>query len=133
MTNRELIGQIHYSKFQYYDAKSHKLKFKQRPVLIIGVEKENGPCDLTVLPVSSISKQENIIPYFDIEIPRVEYPLIELSDRYAISYCRTSKISTVNSFDIGKKILCQLDEIYPELYDHIRKKHIDFQQTLFNH
>lgn len=131
MTNSDLIGQIHYSKFKYYDARSQRLKFKQRPVLIIGVEKEHGPCDLTVLPVSSISKKENIIPCFDVEIPRAEYPLVGLSDRYAISYCRTSKVSTVSSFDVGTRILCNLNEIYPELYELIKKQHIDFQQTLF--
>lgn len=131
MTNLELIGQIHYSKFKYYDARSDELKFKQRPVLIIGVEKEYGPCDLTVLPVSSISKKENIVPRFDVEIPRSHYPLVGLSDKYPISYCRTSKVSTVSSFDVGTKILCQLNEAYPNLYELIKNQHNEFQKTLF--
>lgn len=131
MNNNDLIGQIRYSKFKYYDLATNSMKFKSRPVLIIGTEKESGPCDLTVLPISSITRKENFIDGYDIEIKLSEFPNTGLSPKYSSSYCRTSKISTVSSFDLSANTSCQLNTTYPNLYNDIKTAYSSYQETLF--
>jgi len=131
MNNNDLIGQIRYSKFKYYDLATNSMKFKSRPVLIIGTEKETGPCDLTVLPISSITKKENLIEGYDVEIKRSEFPKTGLSPKYSSSYCRTSKISTVSSYDLSASASCQLNIAYPDLYNVIKHAYSNYQETLF--
>ncbi|MBJ6744911.1 hypothetical protein JEQ21_00310 [Streptococcus sp. 121] len=77
--NTSLIGKIKSSRFPYYDSKTRAIRFKNRPVLILNIEKETGFTDLTVLPVSSITIRKNIDKKFDLEIKSSEYPLLELS------------------------------------------------------
>ena len=50
---------------EYYNTKEHRLAWKSRPILIIGEPRNN---DYTVLPVSTISRKENLDAEFDVEI-----------------------------------------------------------------
>ncbi|MFC4771591.1 type II toxin-antitoxin system PemK/MazF family toxin [Enterococcus hermanniensis] len=127
-SNSQFIGELRTSRFKYFDVKTNKLAFKSRPVLIVGCEKEVGPCDFTVLPVSTISNPANIIPDFDIFISMQEFPTLNLSRD---SYCRTSKVSTVHSKDVGTKKIATLKDIYPELYHEIQTKFNLFSNSLF--
>lgn len=131
MNNSRLIGHIYSSKFQFYNTQTRQVEFKDRPVLIIGIEKENGPCDLTVLPLSSVSKKENLLPKYDVEIIYNSYPLTGLSSRYPSSYCRTSKVTTISSHDLGLRSRCDLKSVYPNLYSDIQSAYNEYQQNLF--
>ncbi|AYW50780.1 hypothetical protein C7H83_10030 [Tetragenococcus halophilus] len=128
MSNRDLIGQIKTSRFPYYNSKKGKMDFKSRPILIIGVEKEVGPCDLTILPVSSITNQKNIIFDYDIKLDINKYPLLSLKNT---SYCRTSKVSTVSSHEVGVRTICNLKNTYPDIYKAINDAYEMYQNTLF--
>ncbi|MEK0177229.1 hypothetical protein WN867_09390 [Tetragenococcus halophilus] len=128
MNNRDLIGQIKISRFPYYNNKKGNTDFKSRPILIIGVEKEVGPCDLTVLPVSSITNQKNIIFDYDIKLDINKYPLLSLKNT---SYCRTSKVSTVSSHEVSKRTICNLKDTYPDIYEVINNAYDMYQSTLF--
>lgn len=127
-SNFQFIGELRTSRFKYFDVKTNRLAFKSRPILIVGCEKEVGPCDFTVLPVSTISNPTNIIPDFDIFISKDDFPTLNLSRD---SYCRTSKVSTVHSKDVGNRKIASLKDVYPELYHEIQTKFILFSNTLF--
>ncbi|MFZ8765624.1 type II toxin-antitoxin system PemK/MazF family toxin [Enterococcus diestrammenae] len=128
MKNSDFVGQIRMSRFRYYDAKSGEIKFKGRPVLIIGYEKEHGPCDFTVLPISSISIRSNVIPQYDIFIPINSYPSLKL---WKDCYCRTSKVNTVHSKELGTKVLGKINIDYPDLYDDIQMAFNSYSTSLF--
>ena len=113
MTNSRLIGHIYSSKFQFYNIKTHQVEFKNRPVLIIGIEKDTGPCDLTVLPLSSVSKKENLLPKYDVEIIYNSYRRhnsdirggIETVLREVKNYTHTGKSKPVNQYDLNGKFI----------------------------
>ena len=65
MNSKIMIGKICIAIFPFYDIKLKKNLYKQRPVLIIGEAINN---DYTILPVSTITKKENIDIYYDIAI-----------------------------------------------------------------
>lgn len=59
-TPRDLINKIVYASFPYFDLKANKKGYKLRPVLIIGAEKDCFECDLTMLPISTVSNKMNL-------------------------------------------------------------------------
>ena len=128
MRNSDFVGQIRTSRFSYYDAKSGEIKFKGRPVLIIGYEKEHGPCDFTVLPISSISIRTNVIPQYDIFMPINSYPLLNLRKD---CYCRASKVNTIHSKEVGTKVLGNINASYPDLYNDIQNAFNLYSTSLF--
>lgn len=128
MTNLDFVGDIRTSRFKFFNVKTNRLEFKSRPILIIGCEKETGSCDFTVLPISSISNPANIIPEFDIFISRQSFPNLGLTRD---SFCRTSKVSTVNSNDVGVQRISSLSDSYPELYKDVQSKFYLFSSSLF--
>lgn len=115
--NTSLIGKIKSSRFPYYDSKTRAIRFKNRPVLILNIEKETGFTDLTVLPVSSITIRKNVDKKFDLEIKSSEYPLLELSKE--VSYIRCGKLTTINSKDLGFSMASDLKSHYPKLWSTI--------------
>lgn len=125
-----LIGKICSVRFQFFDAKAGKLKFKLRPALIVGVEREILPCDLTILPISKVSHQHNVHPEFDHPLTHNDHKALGLRDDP--SYVRTHKIATVHSKDLSfDNVNSSLLELYPEDYDVIKIKHERFSSTLF--
>lgn len=88
------VGKVCWSVFPYYDAANRSMSFKRRPVLIVGDESEN---DYTVLPISSITRRENLNPEYDVEVDPLRYPLLGLSRR---SYVRTHKQIPVHKAEI---------------------------------
>ena len=52
-----MIGKIYSSVIPYYDSAKKANFYKKRPVLIIGEMRNN---DYTVLPISTVSKKENL-------------------------------------------------------------------------
>lgn len=125
-----LIGKICSVRFQFFDSKAGRLRFKLRPALIIGVERDILPCDLTILPISKISHQHNIHPDFDHPLTHSDHNALGLRDDP--SYVRTHKISTAHSKDLSfDSVNSSLVELYPEDYETIKGKHEKFSSTLF--
>lgn len=125
----ELIGKLCDSRFAYFDRRSNNYKYKLRPVLVIGVEKEKLPCDITVLPVSKISRTENINENYDFPLTYEEHGLLNL--KYDPSYVRIHKIATMHSKDLSFGTNHQLSIVYPETYSKIKEKLNEFSNGLF--
>lgn len=128
MSNKSYIGTIRNTRMHYYDSKINEVKFKARPVLVLGVENDTGITDLTVVPVSKISDSRRIIASNDIKVEKTEYPLCNLKEQ--VSYIRTSKISTVQSKDTARSEICDLKGTYPDLYERVREKVKEFVNDL---
>ena len=60
-----MIGKIFWSVFLFYDAKNSRNAFKKRPVLVISGPRNN---DYTVLPISSVTKKQNLDSDYDFEL-----------------------------------------------------------------
>ena len=123
MNSKIMIGKICIAIFPFYDIKLKKNLYKQRPVLIIGEAINN---DYTILPVSTITKKENIDIYYDIAIDPEKYPKLNL-DKY--SYIRTHK-QTVIYKDMIKGEISDLKEEYLEIYSNILNKLKEFNIKL---
>lgn len=123
MNSKIMIGKICIAIFPFYDIKLKKNLYKQRPVLIIGEAINN---DYTILPVSTITKKENIDIYYDIAIDPKKYPKLNL-DKY--SYIRTHK-QTVIYKDMIKGEISDLKEEYLEIYSDILSKLKEFNIKL---
>jgi len=126
-----LIGKIFKSRFKYFDSRQSKVLFKIRPVLIIGVEREKTPCDLTVLPISKVSLKVNLNEDYDYEITKSQHEKLSLDQDP--SYIRTHKVTTIHSQDLPHNgLISSLKDSYPEDYELIKKKFEEFSQGLFN-
>lgn len=126
----QIIGRYCFSVYQFYDVKAKKHRFKKRPMLIIGMEKEHLPCDLTVLPISKIQIQVHKHDDYDIEISNSEYPLCQLN--FDPSYIRVHKVATINSKDlIPNSVECDLANEYPVLFEKVKDKFKQFTNDLF--
>lgn len=129
INNLNMIGDIRTSKFPYYDRVTDSIKYKARPCLIIGVEKEQGSSDITMIPISTIMTKQNIHAEYDIETKKEIYPNLNLNAE--CSYIRTHKASTVHSTTIGRTPICSMKYTYPELYSFAADKHKEFTTSLF--
>ena len=85
-----MIGKLYTCMVEYYNTKEHRPSWKSRPILIIGEPRNN---DYTVLPVSTISRKENLDAEFDVEIDPAVYSALGLNK---VSYVRTHKQLTVH-------------------------------------
>ena len=102
-----MIGKIYTSVFPYFDSSVRQMKYKNRPVLIIGGPRNN---DYTVLPLSTISNSANKDP--------VKYPLLNLTK---VSYVRTHKQTTMHSANLVT-YLSDVKNTYEDLYIDILLK-----------
>lgn len=120
MSNQQFEGCIKKSRLPYYDIVSGNIKFKARPVLLIKAEKNEGSCDFTVLPLSSISVKMNINSEYDIPIDKNVYPLLNLARD--TSYIRTHKLMTLHTSQLSNQTIANLKELYPDLWGNIVSK-----------
>ena len=114
-----MIGKIYSSLTPYYYIKTGQNKFKKRPVLIISGPRNN---DYTVLPISRISKKENIDDYYDVEVSPEEYPKLNLN---STSYVRTHKQTVIHRGSLSGEI-GDLRGEYEDLYHLILKRLEEF-------
>lgn len=130
-TPRDLINKIVYASFPYFDLKANKKGYKLRPVLIIGAEKDYFECDLTMLPISTVSNKMNLHPVCDVNIGLLECPGLHSIDK-EVCYVRTHKQSTVYSKDIvTSKKFDDLSITYKAKLKEIKFKVSEFNKTLF--
>ena len=110
-----MIGKICVSTFPYYDSVRNKKSFKKRPVLVIGGPRNH---DYTVLPISSVSKSENIDAEFDVKVTPQSHPELQLNK---VSYIRVHKQTTVHESDI-RGVIADMRTDSEELYLGIMEK-----------
>lgn len=120
-----MIGCIGIIVTPYYDSENKKNSFKKRPALIVSGPRNN---DYTVLPISSISKKENIDEKYDIKIEPEEYPLLNLKK---ISYIRTHKQTIVHQNSITDKPISSLKDEYKDLYENVIASWMEFEYEAF--
>lgn len=118
-----MIGEVCVSTFPFYDNKSRKMGYKNRPILVIG-QADAG--DYVALPISRVTRKENLDAYFDVEIQPKDFPLTGI---HATSYIRTHKQQTVHKGEITRKIVDFKGE-YRESYNEIINKVEEFQKKL---
>ncbi|MDW4411632.1 hypothetical protein QI049_11335 [Staphylococcus saprophyticus] len=119
------------SRFQYYDSQTQKKRFKVRPMMIIGSEKDSFQTDFTAFPISSVSNKANLNPDFDINIGCNFCPNLK-HITYSDCYVRVHKPTTINSNDIlREKENDDICKIYPDKYKEINDAWINFNKTLF--
>ncbi|MEY8367558.1 type II toxin-antitoxin system PemK/MazF family toxin [Anaerovoracaceae bacterium 42-11] len=104
-----MIGKIGISLCPYYNTQTNKKSFKKRPILIIGGPRNN---DYTVLPISTVSRKENLDAKYDVEVIPAQYPNLNLHNT---SYIRVHKQTTIHHSEI-LRIIGDLKSEYGELY-----------------
>lgn len=104
-----MIGKVCISITPFFDMRTGKKSFKQRPVLVIGGPRND---DYTVLPVSSVSRKKNLDPQYDKEVEPAMYPKLNLTKQ---CYVRTHKQTTIHKADLVKTI-ADMKQDYEELY-----------------
>lgn len=117
------IGEAYVSVFKFYDTKKGKMSFKKRPVLVIGKADDT---DYVVLPISRVTKKENLDLVYDIEIEKEKFPLMNLKEN---SYIRTHKQTVLNKGDLIYKMINIRSE-YSNLYHKVIKNVENFQAEL---
>lgn len=112
-----MIGKIYRSIINFYDLRSNTTQKKSRPVLILSDSRNN---DYTVLPISTVTKKENLDLEYDIELNPTLFSKLKLN---RISYVRTHKRMVVHtaSLDLTES-LGDLKTDYPDIYLEIIEK-----------
>lgn len=118
-----MIGEIRRALTPFYDNTKNRMSFKSRPVLIIA-QADNS--DYIVLPVSRITRRENINEVYDIKIDPALYPSLNLS---AVSYVRTHKQTVVHAAEIGS-IYGNMKSDYPDIFLTILEKRNEFSKEI---
>lgn len=118
-----MIGKICKAYTPYYSLATGQMSYKGRPALVLG-HADND--DFVVLPVSSVSKKENLHPIYDVEVDPVVYPKLNLRK---VSYIRTHKQTIVHKAELRDEI-GDLKSEYEDLYVDILEKRERFNNQL---
>lgn len=120
-----MIGEIRKVIVPFYNLINNKMSFKSRPALIIAkADKE----DYVILPVSTITRQNNRDLEYDLEIEPTKYPKLNLPK---ISYVRTHKQTIIHIAEIGD-FISDLKNSYEELFLEILEKREKFSKSITN-
>ena len=60
-----MIGYAYVSSFPYYDMQTRQMRFKNRPVLVIGRADSK---DYVVLPISRVMNRAHLDAHYDVEV-----------------------------------------------------------------
>lgn len=120
-----MIGKAYVSIFKYYDNIKGKMSFKNRPVLIVG---KADNTDYIVLPISRVTKRENLDEYYDVLLNPDAVPKLNLTQ---YSYVRTHKQSVVNIVELYREII-DFKKDYMDIYLDIISKMEEFQKNLID-
>lgn len=122
-----MIGKICISAFKYYDSAKHRMAFKGRPVLIIG-QADAG--DYVALPISRVTKRENLDEHFDYEMKPEDYAesALQLSE---VSFIRTHKQAVLNAGDITKEVI-DLKAEFPDVFTQVIDLVEEFQKKMIS-
>lgn len=117
------IGKVYTASTEYYDSKTGLTQRKGRPVLVVGGPKNN---DYSVLPISTITKRENVDPDYDIYVD-VELRGILSLDREC--FIRTHKQMPLHRGSIFKE-LGNMKDNAPDLYQDVLMRMERFQKEI---
>lgn len=120
-----MIGKICISVTPFYDAEKKQNAFKKRPILVISGPRNN---DYTVLPVSTVSKKENLDKEYDIKIKPEDYPELHLKKA---CYIRTHKQTNIHKSSITQTI-GDMKAYYEELYMEVLSRLETFNAEVMN-
>lgn len=120
-----MIGKAYVSTFQFYNNHTHKMEFKNRPILIVG---QADSTDYVVLPISRVTNFANLDNNYDVPIEPSDVPLMNLKQR---SYVRTHKQCVIHLGELTKEIVDFKNE-YPDIYINIITKMEAFQNHLID-
>lgn len=118
-----MIGEIRKTITPFWDVKCNKMSYKSRPALIIAKADTD---DYVVLPVSRITKKNNLDVKYDVEVDPAIYPMSNLTN---ISYVRTHKQTIINASQIADCI-GDIKGNYEELYLSILEKREEFSTDI---
>lgn len=118
-----MIGKVYLSQVDFYDVRIKAMGRKARPVLIVGGPYEN---DYIVLPISTISRRENLNPHYDLPISPQERMTLNLTRE---CFIRTHKQMTVHRAALIKE-LGDMKQLIPELYLKTIAKMEEFQKQI---
>lgn len=104
-----MIGEIRWVLTPFYNQAMQKMAFKRRPALLIA---QADAQDYIVLPVSRVTRRENLHPIYDIEINPSLHPTLNLP---VVSYVRTHKQTVIHAAEIDGFIV-DLKKDFPDLY-----------------
>lgn len=120
-----MIGKAYISTFQFYNNHTHKMEFKNRPILIVG---QADSTDYVVLPISRVTNYANLDHNYDIPIDPAVVPLMNLKQR---SYIRTHKQSVIHLGELTKEIV-DFKKEYPDIYINVIAKMEEFQKHIID-
>ena len=120
-----MIGELRWSLTPFYDLTAQRNSFKRRPVLFIAKADSN---DYVALPLSRITRRDNLDPVYDIEVDPAVYPNLNLS---AVSYIRTHKQTIINRGEVAG-LIGNMKAEYPDLYLTILEKREQFSKEISN-
>ena len=120
-----MIGKAYVSTFPFYNNSTHRMEFKNRPVLIVG---EADVTDYVILPISRVTNSANIDSEYDYCINPQDVPLMNLTQ---VSYIRTHKQCVVHSGELTKEIV-DFKKEYPDIYIDVIAKMEEFQKKIID-
>lgn len=118
-----MIGKAYVSVFQYYNNKTHNMDFKKRPVLIVG---KSDTKDYVILPISRVTNRQYLDSYYDVEIKKQDFPLMNLKNN---SYIRTHKQSVIHEGELTECIVDFKSE-YKDTYKNVIERMKEFQDSI---
>ena len=116
-----MIGEIRWSLAPYYNREQHCMRFKKRPMLVIGNADAE---DVVAIPISRVTNKVNLNPVYDVRLDPKDLPELALTE---VCYARTHKQLTVHSGEIAESI-GDLKGKYPALFKEILDKRDQFSR-----
>lgn len=120
-----MIGKVYLSVVNYYDTATQSTRRKSRPVLIVGGPHNN---DYTILPISTISKRENVDPKYDILISPSARTVLNL---HRECFIRTHKQMPMHIGELVREIGDMKKDI-PDLYQRAVELMKFFQDDVYH-
>lgn len=120
-----MIGKVYLSIVDYYNVKTGRTERKSRPVLVIGGPRNN---DYTVLPISTISKRQNVDPKFDVLVDPSSRSVLMLNRE---CFIRTHKQMPLHQASLYKELSNMKDSL-PDLYLQAISLMEEYQQNLLD-
>ncbi len=121
-----MIGEAYIAIFPFYDNQQHQMRYKERPVLIVG---QCDSTDYVVLPISRVTGRVFLDPFYDVKLDPQDYPLMNLR---AVSYVRTHKQTVINLREL-KYSITDFKVNYEATYLNIIERMDDFQKRIIDH
>lgn len=120
-----MIGKVCLAVVDYYDSKTKSTRKKARPILIVAGPRNN---DYVILPISTISKRENLDPDYDMPIGPTERASLGLDKE---CFIRTHKQMYIHQAFIVKE-KGDLKGAFPDFYLNAITKMEQYQSQILD-